>query len=121
MAKPDDLYGVLGVARTATDEEIRRAYRKLARKHHPDVNPGNKEAEDRFKEVSAAYEVLSDAARRKAYDEFGADSLRGGFDPDKALAYQRWSEQRAAATPPPGAPGDEVPFEFDLGDILGGF
>ena len=79
-----DLYDILGVTREASDDEIRRTYRKLARKFHPDVNPGKKEAEERFKEISAAYEVLSDEKKRKAYDEFGEDSLRGGFDPEKA-------------------------------------
>jgi len=121
MAEAADLYGTLGVARTATDDQIRRAYRKLARKHHPDVNPGNKEAEERFKEVSAAYDVLSDADKRKAYDEFGADSLKGGFDPDKARSYRRWSEERSAAGRASRGPAEEVPFEFNLDDILGGF
>lgn len=121
MADPVDLYGVLGVARTATEDEIRRTYRKLARKHHPDVNPGNKEAEDRFKEISAAYDVLSDSEKRKAYDEFGAESLKGGFDPEKARSYRRWSEGRSAAGQAGRGAAEEVPYEFDLGDILGGF
>lgn len=69
MAK--DFYDALGVSRTATDKDIRSAYRRLARKYHPDVNPGDKAAEARFKEVNAAYEVLSDAAKRKKYDRWG--------------------------------------------------
>ena len=68
-----DYYKILGVAKTATEKEIKAAYRKLARKHHPDVNPGNKEAESRFKEINEAYEVLGDKEKRKRYDELGAN------------------------------------------------
>src|SRR6195952_1638396 len=64
-----DYYSVLGVPQGATDKEITRAYRKLAKQHHPDANPGNREAEEKFKEVSAANDVLGDAAKRKEYDE----------------------------------------------------
>src|SRR6266516_3535745 len=70
MAKRD-YYQVLGVSRTASDKEIRDAYRKLARQYHPDVNPNDKSGEARFKEVSEAYEVLSDPEKRKKYDRFG--------------------------------------------------
>ena len=86
----DNLYEILGVPKTADADAIRKAYRKLARRHHPDVNPGNQAAEDAFKRVSAAYEVLSDAKKRAAYDEFGEASLAGGFDADKARSYARW-------------------------------
>jgi molecular chaperone DnaJ len=116
MAEGKDLYGILGVARTATADEIRKAYRKKARKLHPDVNPGDKRAEETFKEVSAAYDVLSDADKRKLYDEFGHQGLAGGFDPDKARAYQRWSAGRAARGP---APDDDEAFNLD--DLLGRF
>jgi DnaJ-class molecular chaperone len=68
-----DYYSTLGVAKTATEKEIKQAYRKMARKHHPDVNPGDKSAESRFKEINEAYEVLGDAAKRKKYDELGAN------------------------------------------------
>ena len=68
-----DYYKTLGVAKTASEKEIKAAYRKLARKHHPDVNPGNKEAEARFKELGEAYEVLGDKEKRKQYDELGAN------------------------------------------------
>ena len=77
MAKRD-YYEVLGVAKNATAEEIKKAYRKLAVKYHPDKNPGDKTAEERFKEVSVAYEVLSDAEKRARYDRFGHAGLRGG-------------------------------------------
>ena len=66
-----DYYATLGVSKTATEKEIKAAYRKLARKHHPDVNPGNKGAEDKFKEISEANEVLGDAEKRKKYDQYG--------------------------------------------------
>jgi curved DNA-binding protein len=68
-----DYYSTLGVAKTATEKEIKQAYRKLARKHHPDVNPGNKSAETRFKEINEAYEVLGDPPKRKKYDELGSN------------------------------------------------
>ncbi len=68
-----DYYATLGVAKAATDKEIKQAYRKLARKHHPDVNPGDKQAEVRFKEINEAYEVLGDSPKRKKYDELGAN------------------------------------------------
>ena len=71
MAEKRDYYEVLGVSKTASDSEIKSAYRKLAKKYHPDMNPGDKEAEAKFKEVNEAYEVLSDKDKRARYDQFG--------------------------------------------------
>src|SRR5437763_14085068 len=85
MAARPDYYKILGVGKNATDDEIRKAYRRLARKYHPDRNSGDKQAEERFKEISQAHDVLSDSEKRKAYDRgsgpfgFGAP---GGFDPE---------------------------------------
>src|SRR6266480_1624581 len=70
MAK-EDFYKILGVKKDAKPEEIKKAYRRLARKYHPDVNPGDKAAEDRFKQMSEAFDVLSDPKKRKVYDRFG--------------------------------------------------
>src|SRR5437588_1191975 len=92
MAKEKDLYAVLGVGRNATADEIKKAYRKLARKHHPDLNPGNKQAEERFKQISVAHDVLTDSQKRKLYDEFGFEGLQAGFDPGKAREYRRWAD-----------------------------
>ena len=71
MAAKRDYYEVLGVSKTASADEIKKAYRQLAKKLHPDVNPGDKEAEAKFKEVNEAYEVLSDDQKRARYDQFG--------------------------------------------------
>jgi curved DNA-binding protein len=110
-----DLYDILGVPRAATADEIKKAYRRLAKKYHPDVNPGDKAAEERFKEVTAAAEVLSDPQKRSFYDEFGADSLRSGFDASKADAYRQWKRQGA---PPGGMPFDFGGFqEVNVGDF----
>ena len=75
--KFQDYYEVLGLPRTATEEEIRKEFRKLARKHHPDVNPGNKSSEEKFKEINEAYEVLSDGDKRRRYDQLGPNWKAG--------------------------------------------
>ena len=74
----NDYYRTLGVARNASEQEIKTAFRKLALKHHPDRNDGNKESEARFKEAGEAYEVLSNPEKRRIYDQFGAEGLRAG-------------------------------------------
>ena len=78
MASPRDYYEVLGVAKGSSAEELKKAYRKLAIQYHPDKNPGNKEAEEKFKEISAAYEVLGDDDKRKRYDQYGHAAFEGG-------------------------------------------
>lgn len=90
----ENLYTVLGVSKDADTDAIKKAYRKLAGHLHPDKNPGNAKAEARFKQVNHAYEVLSDAKKRKLYDEFGEDGLREGFEPERARAYREWSSRR---------------------------
>ncbi len=99
------LYDTLGVKKGASQDEIKKAYRKLARQHHPDANPGDKASEERFKEVQTAYDVLSDAEKRKAYDRYGSTNGRGPSGPGRGR-------------------GPNVDFGnvdlVDLGDIFGG-
>ncbi|MCC7358011.1 MAG: J domain-containing protein [Anaerolineales bacterium] len=111
-----DYYQTLGVKRDASEKDIKSAFRKLARQLHPDVNPGDKAAEEKFKSVNEAYEVLSDAEKRKKYDAFGADWERyqqaggqpGGFD------FSQWAAQ-------PGATGSaRYATPDDLADLFGG-
>src|ERR1043165_6376022 len=97
---PESLYDTLGVKKGASADEIKKAYRKQARKYHPDTNPGDKAAEERFKQVQTAYDVLSDDEKRKAYDRFGSTNGR--------------------AAPGPGGVNFDVGDLGDLGDILGG-
>src|SRR5258708_20453065 len=77
-----DYYELLGVSRKAPQKEIRQAYRKLARKYHPDLNPGDKSAEEKFKQVQEAYDVLSDAKKRQMYDQFGFETPGAGGMPE---------------------------------------
>jgi curved DNA-binding protein len=113
-----DYYDILGVSRDAGEKEIKRAFRRLARKHHPDVNPGDPEAEERFKEINEAYEVLSDSEKRRKYDQLGADWSRwqqaGGRPGD--FDWGRWTT---------GAPGGQRVYvrhgtPEDLEDLFGG-
>src|SRR6516225_8874819 len=76
---PGDLYDILGVKRDASEEEIKKAHRKLARQYHPDRNPGDKQAEAKFKEIQDAYDILSDKTKRAQYDRFGRAGPDGGF------------------------------------------
>jgi curved DNA-binding protein len=107
MSNNKDPYAILGVGRNATQEEIKKAYRRLAKQYHPDRNPNDKTAEQRFKEVHAAYEVLGDAERRAQYDRFGA----GGPAPD----VRAWTTGRG------GVHFEDIPFDFGsiggLGDL----
>lgn len=108
-----DPYQALGVAKNATPEQIKKAYRKLARTSHPDLNPGNREAEERFKEISAAYDLLSDPDKRARFD-------RGEIDASGA-EKPRWSDYRTYAEGARGGKYREgAPFgDLDLDDILG--
>jgi DnaJ-class molecular chaperone len=122
----EDFYQRLGVPRTASDDEIKKAYRKLAKKYHPDVNPGDKKAEDKFKDLSSAFEVLSDPKKKKLYDEFGDDAAKIGFDEKKAEALRAYRSGGTRGTGRGGfGGGGGVPFEgFGVdfgGGVPGGF
>ncbi|MBN1962938.1 MAG: DnaJ domain-containing protein [Deltaproteobacteria bacterium] len=118
--RTEDLYDTLGVSRGATTAEIKRAYRKLARKYHPDVNHGQPHNTERFKSISSAYEVLSNPEKRKLYDEFGDMALHGNFDPEKARAYKNW-QSAGSGSPFSGFGGNGFSnvSDVDLSDLLG--
>src|SRR5271157_3570879 len=109
MAKRDP-YNILGVSRSASDEEIRRAYRKLARRHHPDLNNNSKASEGRFKELAEAYEVLADGEKRRRYDMFGYEGLDA-----TARSYGSASGRGPFSQPGFGRPG----FGFDFSSFTG--
>lgn len=119
MGENNDLYEILGVPRDADRDAIRKAYRKLARQNHPDLNPGDEAAEERFKDISKAWEVLEDPEKRKNYDEFGEVSLEAGFDAEQARQARdafgaRFGFEGRGAGPTSGE------FHFgDIDDLLG--
>jgi curved DNA-binding protein len=115
----DDLYSVLGVAKGAEQDAIKKAYRKLAGKLHPDKNPGNKKIEDTFKKVNHAYDVLGDAKKRKLYDEFGEDGLREGFDPERVRNYRDWSSRQGGGGGRGGGGFGGGGQAVDLEDLFG--
>jgi DnaJ-class molecular chaperone len=118
MAKKD-YYAILGVKRGASDKEIRQAYRRLARKYHPDVNAGDKAAEEKFKEINAAYEVISDAEKRRKYDLYGDQwQYADQFEQARRQGGQRWSWS-GGGVPFGGFDPTDLGFG-DLGDLLGG-
>ena len=107
-----DYYEILGVARDATPEAIKKAYRGLARKYHPDVNPGDKSAEGRFKEVQSAYDVLSDQEKRALYDRHGRAAFEGMAASGPRANSTEWASRFG------GEPGFE---NIDLSDLIGSF
>ena len=114
-----DYYQILGVKKTASAEDIRKAFRKLARKHHPDVNPGDKTAEEKFKQISEANDVLSDPKKRKVYDQLGFYS--DNIDPAAAEAYARSGGTGGPGGFRPGADGEGMPADFsgfDFSDLF---
>jgi len=116
----EDFYGVLGVAKTADADAIKKAYRKLAQKLHPDKNPGNKQAETKFKSVNHAYDVLSHDDKRKLYDEFGEEGLREGFDAERVRQYKQWQSQPGSGRARGGYGGGGGEQTVNLEDLFGG-
>jgi molecular chaperone DnaJ len=116
----EDFYKILGVKRNASQDDIKKAYRKLARKWHPDINPGNTEAEQKFKDISRAYDCLGNAEKRKLYDEFGEASLQSGFDAEKAREYRKWGAfQQTGRSQASQGFGRYHRYEDIFGDLFG--
>lgn len=121
MDDDKNLYQILGVARDAELETLKKAYRKLARQNHPDLNPGDAAAEERFKQASMAWEVLEDPGRRRNYDEFGEVSLEAGFDADEARRAREAFGSRFGFAGDPTAQQGAYDFQFgNIDDLLGG-
>lgn len=114
-----DYYEILGVPRTASADEIKKAYRKLAKQYHPDRNPGNKSAESRFREVQAAYDVLGDPQKRKNYDQWGHAGAGAGAAPGGASGWRAGPGGERVYTWRSGG-GPDIPIE-DLEDLFGAF
>src|SRR6185437_4366119 len=133
-----DFYGVLEVERVASDDEIKKAYRRLAMKYHPDRNNGSKEAEERFKEINEAYDVLRDPQKRAAYDRYGEAGLRGGasgfhhVDLSEALGIfmrdfggfggldELFGAQRGSSNGPRSGPDVKVTIPLTLAEVAAG-
>ena len=119
MAEQQDLYEILGVSREADRDTLQKAYRRLARANHPDLNPDDPAAEERFKAVSLAWEVLSDPDKRRNYDEFGEIALDPSFDPEAARrAREQFGARFGSDGPDPSAFEDGFAFG-DIDDLLG--
>lgn len=119
-----DYYNTLGVSRSATDKDIKAAYRRLARQYHPDVNPGNKSAEDKFKEINQAFEILSDADKRKKYDQYGenwqyGDQMEAARQQQQQQSQGGWNFNQQAG-PESYQTFEEGDLESIFGDLLGG-
>lgn len=127
MSTKRDYYEVLGVARSVTPDDLKKAFRKLAMQYHPDKNPGDKKAEERFKEINEAYETLSDPQKRQMYDQFGHMGAQGGFRPGQN-PFEGFARGAGGAGGfaggfggfGPGGPGQEN-FQDIFGDIFGDF
>jgi molecular chaperone DnaJ len=119
-----DYYAILGVARNASEKEIKAAYRRLARQYHPDVNPGNKASEQKFKEINEAHEVLSDPDKRKKYDQYGENWQHGDQMAEAARQAQAqgggWSFRQGGGAGQQGFNFEDSDLEGIFGDILGG-
>lgn len=114
-------YDILGVPTDADEKTIKKAFRKLAQKNHPDRNKDDPEAEARFKEINRAYDVLGDAEKRKLYDEFGEDAETLGFDPEKARAYRQYRAQGGAGFGSAGVDVEDLLSQLFGGGGGGGF
>jgi curved DNA-binding protein len=118
MADYIDYYSVLGVPKSAGEAEIKTAYRKLALKHHPDRNQGNKAAEAKFKDINEAYEVLSDSQKRKLYDQFGKEGAQQGYRPPPPGSQQRQRHQQAPGGFQSGGQGADFSQFGDFSDFF---